>query len=90
MLFGKFATICADINYSLGIVNCFFDNLDLLAINPCLVPDGCCMTAHATVHVPNKLASPNTCMSIISKTFSIMLIAYDIFTFVGGSFHDPI
>ena len=60
MLFAKFATICAATNSSLGIVNCFFDNLDLLIINPCLVPDDCLMTAYATAHVPSKLASLNT------------------------------
>ena len=68
MLFAKCADIYVATNSSLDIVNCFFDNLDLLAINPCLVPDGCRMTAYATAHVPSKLASPNTWISIISKT----------------------
>ena len=68
MLFVKFATICAAANSSLGIINCFFENLDLLAINPCLVSDVCRMTAYATAHVPSKLASPNTWISTISKT----------------------
>ena len=68
MLFAKFATICAASNPSTDIVNCFFDNFDLLAINPYLVIDGCRMTAYATAHVPSKLTSPNTWISIISKT----------------------
>ena len=60
MLSVKYATIYAATNSSLGIVNCFFDNLDLLKINPCLIPDGCCMAAYATAHAPSNLASPNT------------------------------
>ena len=68
MLFAKFSTICAATNYSLGIANCFFDNLDLLATNPCLVPDGCHMNAYTTAHVASNLASPNTWISIICKT----------------------
>ena len=68
MLFAKFTTICAATNSILGIINYFFDNLDLLATNSCLVPDGCCMTAYATAHVPSKFASPDTWISIISKT----------------------
>ena len=35
MCFAKFATICATTESSLGITNCFFDNPDLLPINPC-------------------------------------------------------
>ena len=53
MLSAKFATICAASDSSLFIVNCFFDNLDLLAINTCLIPDGCHMAAHATAYVLN-------------------------------------
>ena len=60
MLLAKFSAICTATNSSLGIVDCFFDNLDLLEINPLLLPDGCFMTAYATAHVPSKLASPNT------------------------------
>ena len=63
MLFVKFATICAA-NCSFVIVNCFFDNLDMLAINIYLVPHGCCMTAYAAAYVSSKLASPNTWISI--------------------------
>ena len=55
-------------DFSFGIVNCFFDNLHLLAINTCFVPDGCRMTAYATAHVPVKLAPRNIRISIISKT----------------------
>ena len=62
MLFAKFTTICAATNSILGIINYFFDNLDLLATN------SCCMTAYATAHIPSKLASPDTWISIISKT----------------------
>ena len=86
MLLAKFATICAATNSSLGIVNYFFDNLDLLAINPCLVPDGCRMPAYATAHVPSKLASPNTWIPIISKTSLLILIVLDIFIFLGSFF----
>ena len=86
MLLAKFATICAATNSSLGIVNYFFDNLDLLAINPCLVPDGCRMPAYATAHVPSKLASPNTWIPIIFKTSLLRLIVLDIFTFLGSFF----
>ena len=68
MLFAKFATICTVTNYSLEIVNRFFDNLDLLQINLCLVPDSCRLTPYATAHVSSKLSSPNTWISIISKT----------------------
>ena len=68
MLFAKSATICAATNFSFGIVNCFFENLNLLAVNTCLVPDGCRMTAYATTHVPVKLASRNIRISNISKT----------------------
>ena len=67
MLFAKFATICAATNSSLGIVNCFFDNFDLLGINPFLFPHGCLMTAYNTGLVQSKLASLSTCISIISK-----------------------
>ena len=67
MLSSKLATICAVTNFGLAIVNCFFHNLDFLAINSCLVPDACCMTAYATAHLPSKLAPPNTWVSIISK-----------------------
>ena len=45
MLFAKFAIISAATNSSLGIVNCFFDNVYLPAIVPYLVPDDCRMTA---------------------------------------------
>ena len=41
----RFTTIWATNNSSLVIVIFFFDNLGLLAINHCLIPDGCCMTA---------------------------------------------
>ena len=68
MLFAKFAIVCAATSSSLGIVDFFFGNLDLLAINPSLNPDGCRMTAYATVHAPIKLASPNIWITIISKT----------------------
>ena len=81
MLFAKFATICTATNYSLEIINRFFDNLDLLQINLCLVPDGCRLTPHATAHV----SSPNTWISIISKTSWIRLIFLGMFT-IGGSF----
>ena len=60
MLFAKFAIISAATNSSLGIVNCFFDNVDLPAIVPYLVPDDCHMTAYATAHAPSKFVSPNT------------------------------
>ena len=53
----KFATICTATNSSLRSFNCFFDNLDLLSVNPCLIQNGCCMTAYATADVPNNLAS---------------------------------
>ena len=68
MLFAKFATICAGTNSSLVIVNCFFGNLDLLTINPCLVPDDCLITAYGTAHIPSKLAFLNTWIPSISKT----------------------
>ena len=96
MLSAKFATICAATNCNLRIVNCFFDNLYLLAINPCLIPDDCCMTAYAPSHVPSKLMSPNTWISIISKTSSPSLVVLGMFSFVGNFFftspifHDPI
>ena len=54
MFSARFATIWAAANSSLGIVICFFDSLDLLAINLCLIPDSCCITAYATAHVPSK------------------------------------
>ena len=79
MLFAKFVTICAAANPSLDIVNCFFDNPDLLASNPCLNPDDCYMAAYAIAHAPSKLRSPNTWISIISKTFWPKLI-------ISGSF----
>ena len=60
MLCAKFAAISATTNSSLGIINCFFNNLDLLAINPCLIPNGCSMTAYPSAHVPSKPASPST------------------------------
>ena len=47
-------------NTGLGFFEYFFDNLDLLVINPCLIPDGFGITTYATAHVPSKLASPNT------------------------------
>ena len=68
MLFAKFTTICAATNSSVGIVNCFFDNLDLLAVSPCLVTDAYRMTACATAHVPSKFPSSNTWTSIVCKT----------------------
>ena len=68
MLYAKFATICATTDSSLGISNCFFGYLDLVAIDPCLVPDDCRITIYATAHVPSKLSSPDTWISIISET----------------------
>ena len=56
MLSAKFATIFSAINSNLDIVHCF-DNLNLLAINPCLVPDGCHMTSYSTAHVPSTWIS---------------------------------
>ena len=49
MLSAKIATIRATTNFSLGIVNSFFSNLNLLAINPRLIPDG--LWLHMLGHV---------------------------------------
>lgn len=57
MLSAKFGTIFVATNSSFGINNCFFDHLGLLAINPCLVPDGCHMTSYSTAHVPSTWIS---------------------------------
>ena len=54
-------------NSGLGISIFIFQNLDLLEINLCLIPDGWHMTTFAYVQVPSKLASPNTYISIKSK-----------------------
>lgn len=59
MLFAKFTTICAATNCSLGIVNCFYEKIKLLTIDPFLIADGCCMTVYATANVPSKVASQN-------------------------------
>ena len=60
MLSAKFVALCATTNSSLGIVSCFFDNLDLHAFDSSLIPDSCGMAAYATVRFPSKLASRNT------------------------------
>ena len=42
------------------------------------------MTAYATAHVPSKLASPNTWISIRFKDSLLRLMLLGTFTFVGG------
>ena len=41
MFSAKFPTIYVVTNSSLGIVSCFFDNVGLLGIDTCFIPDGC-------------------------------------------------
>ena len=86
MLFAKFAINSAATNSSLGIANCFFDNVDLPVTDPYLVPDDCRMTAYATAHAPSKFASPNTWIFIISKTSQLRLIVLGMLTFAGSFF----
>ena len=50
----------------------------------CVTPDGCCMTAYDTAHVPSKLASPNTWMPIRFKDSFLRLMLPGTFTFVGS------